>query len=301
MSEKIELVYDRLVAEEKLKAGTKYERLAAVVFRQLTGQAAIHDLRLVGSSGVAHQIDAVVGEQRSRVLIEAKDYDTKIGLSVVRDFWGVVEDVRPSEAYIVTTEGFTKPAIQFAQAKGIKLALLRPPRDEDWANLVRRIGLQITATGQTGPPAITWQLHPDDRDKIAGDEARQGLTHTEGIQLADEHGELRPFLPLLEAQLHEDYGNVPLGGEATIGRVNRIEKPTWLHAPGLPALRVEAWKWEVHVASSTTEMVIGDAAGDLAAELMLKSVDGSIHRMFTNRDIESWTFDGKTVVPKPEP
>src|ERR1700722_11209233 len=134
MSEKIELVYDRLVAEEKLKAGTKYERLAAVAFRQLTGQTAIHDLRLVGSSGVAHQIDAVVGEQRSHVLIEAKDYDTKIGLGVVRNFWGVVEDVRPSEAYIVTTEGFTKPAIQFAQAKGIKLALLRPPRDEDWAN-----------------------------------------------------------------------------------------------------------------------------------------------------------------------
>ena len=30
MTKQIELVYDRLVAEEKLKAGTKYERLAAI-------------------------------------------------------------------------------------------------------------------------------------------------------------------------------------------------------------------------------------------------------------------------------
>jgi hypothetical protein len=301
VSQEIELVYDRLVAEEKLKAGTKYERLAAVAFRQLTGQAAVHDLRLVGSSGVAHQIDAVVGERRMRVLIEAKDYETKVGLGIVRNFWGVVEDVRPSEAYIVTTEGFTKPAIQFAHAKGIKLAVLRPPRDEDWSNLVRRIGLQITATGQTGPPTVTWQLHPDDHDKIAGDEARQGLTDTDELQLSNEHGERRPFLPLLEAQLHEDYGKVPFGGEATIGRLNRIDEPTWLHAPGMPALRVEAWKWEVHVASSTTEKVIGDAVGDLAAELVLKSVDGSINQMFTDREIESWTFDGKAVVPRVGP
>jgi hypothetical protein len=153
MSQKIELAYDRLIAEEKLKAGTKYERLAAVAFRHLTGRATVHDLRLVGRSGVAHQIDAVVGESRKRVLIEAKDYDTKVGLGIVRDFWGVVEDVRPSDAYIVTTEGFTKPAIQFAQAKAIKLAVL-----------------------------------------------------------------------------HEEYGKVPLGGEATIGRVNCIDEPTWLRA-----------------------------------------------------------------------
>lgn len=298
MSQEIELVYDRLVAEERLKAGTKYERLAAVAFRQLTGQAALHDLRLMGSSGVAHQIDAVVGKQRKRILIEAKDYDAKIGLGIVRDFWGVTEDVRPSEAYIVTTEGFTKPAIQFAHAKGINLAVLRPPRDEDWGNLVRRIGLQITATGQTGPPNVTWQLHPDDSDKIPGDKAPQGLTDTDEIQLSDERGERHPFLPLLEAQLHEDYGKVPLGGEATIGRLNRLDEATWLHAPGLPTLRVDAWKWEVHIASSTTERVIGDAVGDLAAELVLKSIDGSIHRIFTDREIESWTFDGKTVVPK---
>lgn len=71
MSEAIDLVYDRLVADERLKAGTKYERLAAIAFRHVTGRETVHDLRLRGGTGVAHQIDAVVGDERKRILIES--------------------------------------------------------------------------------------------------------------------------------------------------------------------------------------------------------------------------------------
>jgi hypothetical protein len=297
VSRQIELVYDRLVAEEKLKAGTKYERLAAIAFRQITGRETVHDLRLVGSSGVAHQIDAVVGEARKRVLVEAKDYGKTVGLGIVRDFWAVVDDVRPDDAYIVTTEGFTKPAIKFAEARGIKLAVLRPPGKDDWGNLARRITLQTTITGQTGPPSVTWQLHPDDRDKILGDLAR-GLMDTGALELGDGRGQRRSFFPLIDKQLKEDYDTVPLGGADNIGRTNEFTEPTWLHAPGLPALRVSAWKWEVEVASSTEENVIGDGIGGLAAELVIRTVDDKVHEMVTNRQIQSWTFDGHDVVPR---
>lgn len=49
MSEPIEHIYNRMVAEEKLKAGTKYERLAALVF-QILDRAwfVIHDVELRG-------------------------------------------------------------------------------------------------------------------------------------------------------------------------------------------------------------------------------------------------------------
>ena len=80
MSSPVDLIYDRLIAEEKLKDGTKYERLAAIAFRVLTGQATVHDLRLRGASGVRHQIDAVVGDERKHILVETKDYDKVIGL-----------------------------------------------------------------------------------------------------------------------------------------------------------------------------------------------------------------------------
>ncbi len=294
----IDLVYDRLVAAEKLKLGTKYERLAALVFNLLTERETVHDLRLRGATGVKHQIDAVVGDERRRVLIEAKDYDRPVDLPVVRNFWAVVEDLQPDEAFIVTTEGFSANARTYAEAKGIKLAVLRIPRDEDWENIVRRVNVTITATMQVGPPNVTWELHPDAHGGQVGDVVSRGTVETNTIELADERCDRRPFLPMLEEQLHEDYGAVPLGGEATIGRVNHFEEPTWLVIGNEQPRRVSAWKWSVDVTSHTEEIVTGEGIGGLAAELVLRTVDGSIHRMFTNHQIADWTFDGKKVVPR---
>jgi hypothetical protein len=76
------------------------------------------------------------------------------------------------------------------------------------------------------------------------------------------------------------------------------DEPTWLIAPGVPPLRVEAWKWEVKVASDTIQVVVGDGVGGLVAELALRTIDGSIRRMFTNRQLEAWTFDGHNVIPR---
>ena len=297
MSEAIDLVYDRLVADERLKAGTKYERLAAIAFRHVTGRETVHDLRLRGGTGVAHQIDAVVGDERKRILIEAKDYDRSVDLPLVRNFWAVVEDINPDEAFIITTQGFSENAVKYATAKGIQLAVLRPPREEDWESFIRRITLTITATGQTGPPRVTWHLHQDDFGKIEGDVHAHGLAETRDLELSNAKGERIRFLPLLDAQLKQDYVTVPLGGEGTIGRTNHVSAPTWLHAPGLPPLRVVAWSWTVEVASVTLEHVIGDGAAGLVAELLLRTVDGSQNRMITNQQIQSWTFDGKNVVP----
>lgn len=298
MSSQIDLIYDRLIAEEKLKDGTKYERLAAIAFRLLTGQATVHDLRLRGTSGVRHQIDAVVGDEHKRILVETKEYDKRIGLPIIRNFWGAVEDIHPDEAFVVTTVGFTKPAIQYAEAKGIRLALLRPPEEEDWAGVYRKVVVDITATGQAGPANVSWQLHPDDHDKVNRQNTGLGLTETAQLKLADADGNERDFLPIFEAQLSEDYGTVPLGGETTIGRVNVLDEPTWLIAPGVPPLRVDAWKWEVKVASDTIQVVVGDGIGGLVAELALRSADGSIRRLFSNRQLEAWTFDGHHVVPR---
>jgi len=293
-----DLIYDRLVAEEKLKSGTKYERLAAIAFRILTDQAAVHDLRLRGGTGVPHQIDVVVGPDRKRALIEAKDYDRTVDLPIVRNFWAVVEDVNTDEAFIVTTKGFSNNAVTYAKAKGITLAVLRPPRDDDWEGLVRRIQLTITATGQTGPPEVIWELHPDDFDKVDADDTPQGLAETRDLKLRADDGTETPFFPLLDDQLHEDYGTVPLGGEGTIGRVNRFTGPTWLVIAGRSPLRVNAWKWSVKVASSSENTVM-EGIGGLTAELALRTADGGIRRMFTTKDIQSWAFDGNRVVPRP--
>ena len=92
---------------------------------------------------------------------------------------------------------------------------------------------------------------------------------------------------------------MPLGGEEDIGRINHFAEPTWLHLPGVDPLRVIAWKWSLHVASSTDRLVIIDeGVGELVAELVLRTVDGSVHRMFRCDELRSWTFDGKSIVPR---
>ena len=75
------------------------------------------------ASGVEDQIDVTIdykGKPR-RILMECKDYDIsgdKVGLGVVRDFVGVITDVKPDEAVIITCNDFTAEAPSRRQGPG---------------------------------------------------------------------------------------------------------------------------------------------------------------------------------------
>ncbi|MCZ2258263.1 restriction endonuclease [Sporosarcina sp. G11-34] len=130
-------MYDEHIAEEKLKQGTKYGKLASVVIKTLNkNDVVIHDLTLRGDSKkTGHQIDVVVHSLGSNVskgiLIEWKDNDSKVGISIVGDFFGAVSQINPDEAFVVTTKGYTKGARSFAEDEGIKLAMLRGFKEQD--------------------------------------------------------------------------------------------------------------------------------------------------------------------------
>ncbi|WP_317951366.1 hypothetical protein, partial [Rossellomorea marisflavi] len=85
MSKEMDTIYNEIIAEEKLKQGTKYEKLAAVVFKTLNqNDVVIHDLTLRGDGKkTGHQIDVTVqspgSNEPKRILIECKDYDSKVG------------------------------------------------------------------------------------------------------------------------------------------------------------------------------------------------------------------------------
>ncbi|MDE8333295.1 restriction endonuclease [Erysipelothrix rhusiopathiae] len=146
MSEYFEQIYDSHVTEEKLKTGTKFERLTAIVFKILEmNSAVIHDLRLRGENKSAkHQIDVYVelNKNRKRILIECKDYSKVVGISVVRDFYGVVSRIKPDQSIVVSSIGFTKGAINFAKDEDISLVILREFKDSDWDGIIRRIDLK---------------------------------------------------------------------------------------------------------------------------------------------------------------
>lgn len=300
MTKRIDLVYDRLVADEKLKAGTKYERLAAIVFRILTERTTVHDLRLRGEVGVAHQIDAVVGDTRKRILIEAKDYDRNVDLPVVRDFSAVVEDLHPDEAFVVTTVGFSDNAQKWAEAKRLTLAVLRPLEgNEDWGNLVRRINFRLNMSA-AGDPNVEWFVDRSEAARFAGARNPIGLRRMDDVQVGGKHDPVSPFRDLIEPQLAAQNGSLAPGEAGELGGTHEFDQPTWLHLPDEAPIRVTGYRWRQTVSSATHEFSAGDGIGGLAAELVLRTLDGSVHRIFTNRQIQSWTFDGKTVVPHQE-
>jgi len=128
------------------KSGTRYERLAAVVFAALdSSNVVIHDLKVIGAdTGVKHQIDVHIEQdgRAKRILVECKDFDISgdsVGLGVVRDFWGVVDDIHPDEAWVITCNDFTEEARKYAKGKGIRLATLRAFADTDWQSRVHTI------------------------------------------------------------------------------------------------------------------------------------------------------------------
>lgn len=148
-------LHDRLDPIDTKKAGTRYERLVALVQKSLDETAGVsHDLRLVGEdTQVKHQIDVTITKdnQRRRVLIECKDFDVSgdpVGLSIVRDFFGVVDDVKPDEAIVITCNGFTEDARRYAKGKNLKLAILRTHRPEDIEGTIK----SVEVTGEISIP-----------------------------------------------------------------------------------------------------------------------------------------------------
>jgi hypothetical protein len=157
------------------KSGTRYERLAAVVFKCLEQSGTvIHDLKLVGDSGVSHQIDVTIERDggKQRAVLECKDFDisgNKVGLGIIRDFYGVIADIKPDEAYVVTCNGFTDDAERYAKSMNISLVILREFRESDWAGRIRQIIIHMIPVVPS-PPKVDIEFKYDDaRQKIDDD------------------------------------------------------------------------------------------------------------------------------------
>lgn len=182
-------LHDRFERISTTKAGTRYERLAAVVFKCFDDrQIIIHDLKLQGESGVEHQIDAQieVDGQFRHLLVECKDFDisgASVGLGIVRNFWAVMEDTRPDEGIIVTCNDFTEEARIYAKAKGIKLAVLRVFREADWENRIRIIEVLLNIFAADKPEVY---VHAGDEQRL--DRLRDDLSAA-GIALANIAGD----------------------------------------------------------------------------------------------------------------
>lgn len=115
-----------------MKKGSKYELLTQEVYQILLNVdwpgkniSVQHDMKLAGSSGLKHQIDVYWEYEfagiKNKVAIECKDYSKPLAIGKVRDFYGVLEDLKDVKGIIVAANGFQKGAKDFAKAYGINL------------------------------------------------------------------------------------------------------------------------------------------------------------------------------------
>lgn len=180
---KYDRIHDEYWIASSKKSGSRYEKLVASVLKSLrSSDVVVHDVRMLGDSGVKHQIDVnieVAGKPK-RVLIECKDFDIsgkKVGLSIIRDFWSVADDIRPDESLVITCIGFTRDARKFAKSKGIKLAVLREFLESDWTGRIRTIELTIPFWEVTEPSRVFFHFTDQEYiDKLAADLKSIGIS-----------------------------------------------------------------------------------------------------------------------------
>ena len=134
--------------------GIEYEELIKQLFQSIANQNNVRniDIRrnvvLEGKAGGTHQIDVFWEfeylEIIHKVIIEAKDYNSKVTQEKLFAFKSVLEDIpgQPRGIYITKT-GYQKGAKDFAKHHGIKLYEFRQPNEKDWKGKVRDIHIDI--------------------------------------------------------------------------------------------------------------------------------------------------------------
>ena len=216
MASRYDSLLDRFHTIATTKQGTRYEILAAMIAKTLEeNRRVIHDLKVRGDSDVKHQIDVTVEghDGRKTLLIECKDFDTsedRVGLSIVRDFWAVVDDTRPDSAWIITCNGFTSEALKFAKAKEIKPIIMRLFEDRDLNGRIARIVLNVHVLTPINPSA---DLHIDDVSEsiLRGAMAMAGIE--KGISVGDDahfimpDGTSRHFVEVVSSEINDAVRN----------------------------------------------------------------------------------------------
>jgi len=110
--------------ESGYEKGLRLEEMVARLFRS-KGYDVKHNVRLIGRSGVEHQID-VFAEYRaplhtSKIIIECKAYDKPVGKDVVMKLIHEVQDLGVDRGILITTSYFTPDAVATAEGYNIDL------------------------------------------------------------------------------------------------------------------------------------------------------------------------------------
>ena len=120
-----------------MNQNTEFERFTQRIYQKLVDCDVLkptrvqHNVKLKGKSGCDHQIDVYweyeIAGNLHRVAIECKNYNSLVPIGKVRDFRGVLDDLKNVNGIMVSRKGYQEGAKKYAIDHGISLKELRQP------------------------------------------------------------------------------------------------------------------------------------------------------------------------------
>jgi hypothetical protein len=115
---------------------TEYEVAFVRVFEKALSDAfgrditVQHNVKLLGSSGHEHQIDAMatvlVAGLEIRIIADCKRYSEPVSIDRILALKSRMDDTSSHKGILITTTGFQKGTLTFARSKGIALGIFDP-------------------------------------------------------------------------------------------------------------------------------------------------------------------------------
>jgi hypothetical protein len=306
MTDPVADLHRELFGSVPTKPGTAYERLAALILREIDADGSVrHDVRLSGTGKrTKHQIDVSLrrDDNELKTIIECRYLfgqkgKKKITLGAARDFASVVRDLAPDEAWMLTTIGYTGPAETYANEQGIRLGILtaRPQQG------ISRVEFR----GQVGSPSdltITQWNIVDDAERARVEQMIEDQATNPPPQRVSTHSEYfvdaagKPTVSLFEV-LDPIYQEIQRDLKEGLNQgTSALDKPRHILVGEVPVC-VGGFHWEVELTYGRFDFTINLAKR--IARLLLRMLDGSLDRRFAAGDLGVWAIDGEgNVIPR---
>jgi hypothetical protein len=120
----------------------QFEKTVARIQQQLAPRADVkwNDKLYGHESQTTRQVDvsirARIGQFEILIVMDCKDYKSKIDVPMVGDFANMVKDIRAHRGALVARNGFTKKAKTYATSLGIDLFSIVDVKQKDWRDLL---------------------------------------------------------------------------------------------------------------------------------------------------------------------
>ncbi|WP_254410959.1 restriction endonuclease [Dyadobacter diqingensis] len=142
----------------QVRSGKQYEIYTKLIFESFLSRSPeveniAHDVKLLGRSGVRHQIDVyfeqIIKGERKKFAVECKNLGRDVELGMMRDFYAAIEDIGDLTGIFISKTGYQMGAANYGDNKDIRRMELRAPKLCDWEGRLKNVTVEILITEPT--------------------------------------------------------------------------------------------------------------------------------------------------------